>query len=136
VDVSERIAQRILTLSDDIGLLGAEQQHPLAGAHPLLRRSARRHRGPRPRLGPAALGVRARAGRVALITREAGLHERGASWRPSWGRRPRRLRVAMELGSNDAIKRAVELGAGVGIVSQEVVRTEVRAGAVARRRHS
>jgi DNA-binding transcriptional LysR family regulator len=40
------------------------------------------------------------------------------------------MRVAMELGSNDAIKRAVELGAGVGIVSQEVVRTEVRAGAM------
>jgi DNA-binding transcriptional LysR family regulator len=36
----------------------------------------------------------------------------------------------MELGSNDAIKRAVELGAGVGIVSHEVVRTEARARAL------
>ena len=44
------------------------------------------------------------------------------------GSATRRLRVALELGSNDAIKRAVELGAGVGIVSQEVVRTEARTG--------
>ena len=44
------------------------------------------------------------------------------------GSATRRLRVGLELGSNDAIKRAVELGAGVGIVSQEVVRTEARTG--------
>jgi len=36
--------------------------------------------------------------------------------------------LLVELGSNEAIKRAVELGAGVGIVSREVVRTELAAG--------
>jgi DNA-binding transcriptional LysR family regulator len=44
------------------------------------------------------------------------------------GAATRRLRVRMELGSNEAIKRAVELGAGIGIVSRAVVRTELGAG--------
>jgi LysR family transcriptional regulator, low CO2-responsive transcriptional regulator len=129
VDVSERIAQRILTLSDDIGLLGPEQQHPSLAripfcGDPLVVIVGRGHAWARRR----SVSVHELAG-VALITREAVSTTR-RFLEAKLGAAARRLRVAMELGSNDAIKRAVELGAGVGIVSQEVVRTEVRAGAL------
>ena len=129
VDVSERIAQRILTLSDDIGLLGAEQQHPSLAripfcGDPLVVIVGRGHDWARRR----SVSVHELAG-VALITREA-ISTTRRFLEAKLGAAARRLRVAMELGSNDAIKRAVELGAGVGIVSQEVVRTEVRAGAL------
>ena len=129
LDTSERIVQRILTLSDDVALVGEEQQHaslarlPFCGdplvvivgpGHPWARRRT--------------VSVRELAD-VALITREAVSTTR-RFLEARLGSATRHLRVAMELGSNDAIKRAVELGAGVGIVSQEVVRTEVRTGTV------
>ena len=125
LDTSERIVHRLLTLSDDVGLVGEEQQHPslaripfcgdplvviVAPAHPWARRRT--------------VSVRELAD-VPLITREAVSTTRRFI-EARLGSATRRLRVALELGSNDAIKRAVELGAGVGIVSQEVVRTEAR----------
>jgi DNA-binding transcriptional LysR family regulator len=64
---------------------------------------------------------------VPLITREAVSTTR-RFLETRLGAATRRLRVRMELGSNEAIKRAVELGAGIGIVSREVVRTELAAG--------
>jgi DNA-binding transcriptional LysR family regulator len=39
-------------------------------------------------------------------------------------------RVTMELGSNEAIKRAVEMGMGVSILSSTIVRREAEAGSV------
>lgn len=44
------------------------------------------------------------------------------------GRSPGELRVALELGSNEAIKEAVLRGAGVAILSNYVVQKELRAG--------
>jgi DNA-binding transcriptional LysR family regulator len=64
---------------------------------------------------------------MPLITREAVSTTR-TFIEARLGAAARRLRVRMELGSNDAIKRVVEQGAGVGIVSREVVRTEVETG--------
>jgi LysR family transcriptional regulator, low CO2-responsive transcriptional regulator len=129
LDTSERIAHRILTLSDDVGLLGEEQQHPALArmpfcGDPLVAIVGRAHPWARRR----TVSVRELAD-VALITREAVSTTR-RFLEARLGSATRRLRVALELGSNDAIKRAVELGAGVGIVSHEVVRTEARTGVV------
>jgi DNA-binding transcriptional LysR family regulator len=44
------------------------------------------------------------------------------------GRSPSDLRVALELGSNEAIKRAVLRGAGVAVLSLYAVQEELRAG--------
>lgn len=127
LDTSERIVQRLLALSDDVGLVGEEQQHPSLArisfcGDPLVVIVSPGHTWARRR----TVSVRELA-EVALITREiASTTRRFIETR--LGSATRRLRVALELGSNDAIKRAVELGAGVGIVSQEVVRTEVRTG--------
>jgi DNA-binding transcriptional LysR family regulator len=41
---------------------------------------------------------------------------------------PHDLRIALELGSNEAIKEAVLRGVGVAILSKHAVRKEVRAG--------
>jgi LysR family transcriptional regulator, low CO2-responsive transcriptional regulator len=129
LDTSERIVQRIVTLSDDVALVGEEQQHPSLAripfcGDPLVVIVGRDHAWARRR----TVSVRELAD-VALITREAVSTTR-RFLEARLGSATRRLRVAMELGSNDAIKRAVELGTGVGIVSHEVARTEVRTGAL------
>jgi LysR family transcriptional regulator, low CO2-responsive transcriptional regulator len=127
VDTSERIVQRVVTLTDDVGLVGAEQQHPAVArtpfcGDPLVVIVPPGHAWARRR----SVSVRELAD-VPLIIREAVSTTRRFI-EARLGAAARRLRVRMELGSNDAIKRAVELGAGVGIVSREVVRTEVAAG--------
>jgi DNA-binding transcriptional LysR family regulator len=129
VETSERIVHRILTLGDDLGLVGEEQQHPSLGRQPfcgdpLVVIVGPDHSWARRR----TVSVRELAD-VPLITREA-ISTTRRFLEARLGSATRRLRVAMELGSNDAIKRAVELGAGVGIVSHEVVRTEAKAGAL------
>ena len=127
VDVSERIVQRVVTLVDDVGLVGAEERHPALArtpfcGDPLVVIVAPGHAWGRRR----TVSVRELAD-VPLITREAiSTTRRFIEGR--LGGAARKLRVRMELGSNDAIKRAVEMGAGVGIVSREVVRTELAAG--------
>ena len=127
VDVSERIVQRVAALTDDVGLVGAEQPHPALArtpfcVDPLVVIVAPGHAWARRR----TISVRELAA-VPLITREAVSTTRRFI-EARLGAAIRRLRVRMELGSNEAIKRAVELGAGVGIVSREVVRTELAAG--------
>jgi LysR family transcriptional regulator, low CO2-responsive transcriptional regulator len=129
LDTSERIVHRIVTLGDDVALVGEEQQHPTLARQPfcgdpLVVIVGPTHAWARRR----TVSVRELAD-VPLITRETVSTTR-RFLEARLGSATRRLRVAMELGSNDAIKRAVELGIGVGIVSQEVVRTEVRTGAV------
>ncbi len=66
------------------------------------------------------------------------LYERGGAIRrviDDWFRRGRVTpRVAMELGSAEAIKRLVGAGLGVSVSSQVTVRDEVRAGALVARR--
>jgi DNA-binding transcriptional LysR family regulator len=129
LDTSERIVQRIATLGDDIGLVGEEQQHPSLARIPFCGDPLVLIVGPRhPWARRRTVSVRELAD-AALITREAVSTTR-RFLEARLGSATRRLRVAMELGSNDAIKRAVELGAGVGIVSREVVRSELRSGAV------
>lgn len=127
VDISERIVQRVVTLTDDIGLVGAEQRHPALArtpfcGDPLVVIVAPGHPWSRRR----TVSVRELAD-VPLITREAVSTTR-TFIEARLGAAARRLRVQMELGSNEAIKRVVEQGAGVGIVSREVVRTELEAG--------
>jgi len=127
LDTSERIVQRIVALDDDIGLVGAEQKHPALARtpfrlDPLVVIVAPRHPWARRR----TVSVRELA-EAPLIVREAVSTTRRFI-ETRLGAAARRLRIAMELGSNDAIKRAVEVGAGVGIVSRQVVRTELRAG--------
>jgi DNA-binding transcriptional LysR family regulator len=65
-----------------------------------------------------------------LILREAGSGSRWCLERAltQAGKSAQNLRVALELGSNEAIKEAVESGIGVSILSRWAVRKELRYG--------
>jgi DNA-binding transcriptional LysR family regulator len=130
VDTSERVVQRVLRLADDVGLVGEEQQDPLlAREHfcddPLVAIAGRAH----PWARRASVSLR-ELGDVPLIVREAGSTTR-AFVEARLAATGRRLQVSMELGSNEAITRAVELGAGVAVVSREIVRAHVQARTLA-----
>jgi DNA-binding transcriptional LysR family regulator len=124
---SQRVTERLLALEDDVGVLGIEApprelvletliEDPLVVVvpprHPWARRRA---------VGLGALGGQ------ALILREPGsasrrlleqrLAEAGVRYRP-----------VMEIASNELIKRAVELGMGIAILSAAVVDREVKYG--------
>lgn len=127
VDTSERVAERVATLADDIGLLGEEQQDARLAREPLCDDPLVLIASPRhPWAKRRTVSIRDLAG-LPLLVREAGSTTR-AFVDARLGAASRQIHVALELGSNDAIKRAVELGAGLAIVSREVVRAEVRAG--------
>jgi DNA-binding transcriptional LysR family regulator len=127
VDTSERVAERLVTLVDDLGLLGQEQHHPLLARDPfcddqLVLICAPSHPWGRRR----TIAIRDLAG-VPLMVRETTSTTR-AFLESRLAAAGQRVRIGLELGSNEAIKRAVERAAGVAIISREVVQAEVRAG--------
>jgi DNA-binding transcriptional LysR family regulator len=124
---SQRVTERLLALEDDVGVLGIEApprelvletliEDPLVVVVP--------PRHPWARRGSVGLGA---LGGQALILREPGsasrrlleqrLAEAGVRYRP-----------VMEIASNELIKRAVELGMGIAILSAAVVDREVKYG--------
>jgi DNA-binding transcriptional LysR family regulator len=124
---SQRVTERLLALEDDVGVLGIEApprelvletliEDPLVVVVP--------PRHPWARRGSIGLGA---LGGQALILREPGsasrrlleqrLAEAGVRYRP-----------VMEIASNELIKRAVELGMGIAILSAAVVEREVKYG--------
>ena len=79
------------------------------------------------------------AARRAIDLRDVAAHpmivrERGSATRDlverEMARRGLTLRIAMEIDSNEAIKRGVEAGLGVGVLSGAIVHREVRDGAL------
>lgn len=80
--------------------------------------------GRRKRVSPADLG------REPLIMREAGSGSRWCLERAlaETGATLQDLHVTLELGSNEAIKEAVQRGLGLAVLSTHVVRQEVAAG--------
>jgi DNA-binding transcriptional LysR family regulator len=124
---SQRVTERLLALDDDVGVLGLEApprelvletliEDPLVVVVPPRHPWARRR----------ALRIDALAGQ-SLILREPGsasrrlleqrLEAAGVRYRP-----------VMEISSNELIKRAVELGMGIAILSAAVVAREVKYG--------
>jgi aminoethylphosphonate catabolism LysR family transcriptional regulator len=130
VDNSQRVAERILALADDLGVLTGEPQSPnlvlepfcedplvliVHAGHPWARRRS--------------ISLRELAGQP-FILREPGSATRALieSRMAAEGLAPR---VTMELGSNEAIKRTVELGNGMTLISAAIVTREVEAGRLA-----
>ena len=124
---SQRVRERIASLEGDLGLLGVETAHPdlvfeRLAEDPLVVLVAPDH--PWARRRNVAL---AELAQQSLILREPGsasrqlierrLHKVGARVEPS-----------MEIASNEVIKRAVEMGNGVSLMSAAIVRREVDAG--------
>jgi DNA-binding transcriptional LysR family regulator len=130
VDNSQRVAERILDHQDHLGMLSGPAHHPdlvlepwyedpvvlvVAPQHPWAQRSSVSLRELHDQL---------------LILREPGsatralVEERMAADGVT-------MKVTMELGSNEAVKRMVETGHGVTLISAAVVRREVDAGQLA-----
>ncbi|HKW94041.1 MAG TPA: LysR family transcriptional regulator [Methylomirabilota bacterium] len=127
VENSQRVRERVLALEDDLGVIGGDAIHPDLVAVPLMRDPlvvivARDH----PWARREVIRVAALQGEK-LILREPGsasralieerLRAHGVSCEP-----------ALEIASNEVIKRAVEMGAGIAIMSRAVVRRDVQAG--------
>jgi len=124
---SQRVRERILGLEGDLGLLGAESPHPdlvfeLLAEDPLVVIVPPGHPWARRRRIPLA----------ELRDEDVILREPGSASRQLIERRLQKLgvevRPAMEIGSNEVIKRAVEMGNGVSLMSAAIVRREVEAG--------
>jgi DNA-binding transcriptional LysR family regulator len=127
VENSQRVRERVLGLEDDVGVLGAETAHPdlvlePLGEDPLVVIVPARHAWAR-RRRVALPDLR----REPLIVREPGSATRQLLERRLL-RYGIRMQPAMEIASNEVIKRAVEMGNGVGLMSEAIVRREVEAG--------
>jgi len=127
VDNSQRVAERILSLADDLGVLTGEPQDPRLVLEPLCEDPLvvivhQEH----PWAGRRTVSLRELAGQH-FILREPGSATR-ALIESRMAAEGIALRVTMELGSNEAIKRAVELGSGVTLISRVIVQREAEAG--------
>jgi aminoethylphosphonate catabolism LysR family transcriptional regulator len=129
-DNSRRVAERILGLEDDLGVLTGEPRHPslvlepfcedplvliLPPQHPWARRRSVSLR----ELGDQPLILR-EPGSATRALIEQRMAEEGVP-----------LRVVMELASNEAIKRSVEMGNGLALISAAIARREVEGGYLA-----
>ena len=124
---SQRVRERVLNLEDDLGVLGVDAGHPdlvferlaedsmvviVPPGHPW----ARRRKVPLADLAHQPLILREPgSGSRQLVERR--LRAAGSAPQP-----------AMEIASNEVIKRAVEMGNGVSLMSAAIVRRDVAAG--------
>jgi len=124
---SARVLEQLVSLEADVGVLGSEHAHPELTVAPLFRDPLvvvvpRAHAW----AGRRSISVRALEGERLI------LREEGSSGRSILEQRMRglgiRWRVAMEISSNEVIKRAVELGNGVTVMSRAMVRRELEGG--------
>lgn len=130
VDNSRRVAERILALDDDLGVLTGEPQDPNLMLEPFCE-------------DPLILIVpphhpwakRRTVSLHELQDQPFVLREPGSATRTLIENRATAegvsLRIVMELGSNEAIKRMVEMGNGLALISAAIVRREVEAGYLA-----
>jgi len=124
---SQRVLDRLVALDDDVGVIGGTATHPDLVLVPLVN-------------DPLVVVVGrghpwAKRKTISLKSLEAQrliFRERGSASRALLEHRLAahgiRYDPTLEIGSNEAIKRAVEIGHGVGVLSQAVVAREVRAG--------
>lgn len=127
VENSQRVRERLLAMEDDLGVIGGDATHPDLILVPLVNDPlvvivGRRH--------PWA--KRKSISLAALHGQQLIFRERGSASRALLEDRLRahgvRCEPILEISSNEVIKRAVEIGSGIGVLSQAVVAREVRAG--------
>lgn len=124
---SQRVRERIASLEGDLGVLGVESAHPdlvfeRLAEDPLVVIVAPQHPWAR----------RRRVSLAELRDQPLILREPGSASRQLIERRLLKLgavvQPSMEIASNEVIKRAVEMGNGVSLMSAAIVRREVEGG--------
>ena len=130
VDTSQRVAEGLLAFRDDIGVLADEPRHPDLVREPLCDDRLVLVVPPRhPWTRRRRVSLREVAD-VPFIHREPGSTTRALVER-RMSELGVKLNVTMELGSNEAITRSVEMGNGVSLLSAAVVASEVESRSVA-----
>lgn len=127
---STRVLEHILALEADVGVLGGEPQHSQIVRHelwrdPLVIIAAPGH----PLAKQRSVPLDALKGH-AFILREPGSATRAFAEQLA-ARVGLPLTVGMEVGSNEAVKRIVQMGGGLSLVSRTIVEHEVRDGRLA-----
>ena len=127
VQNSRGVRERILALEDDLGMLGGDVDHPDIVLQPFGHDPVVAVVPPNHALAKRRHVSLHTLGKEPLILREPGSATRALV--------EGRLRAAgidvrpmLELASTEAIKQAVEAGAGVGLLGAAVVRRDVRGG--------
>jgi len=127
VENSQRVRDRLVALEDDVGVIGGTSTHPDLVLVPLVNDPlvivvGRGH----PWAKLKTISIKSLQGQK-LIFRERGSASR-ALIEARLAEHGIRYEPALEIGSNEVIKRAVEIGHGIGVLSRAVVAREVRAG--------
>jgi DNA-binding transcriptional LysR family regulator len=127
VENSQHVLDRLAALEDDLGVIGGTSTPPRLVLVPLVNDPlvvvvARGH----PWAKRKTISITSLQGQKLIF------HERGSASRALIEERLAahsiRYEPELEIGSNEVIKRAVEIGHGIGVLSQAVVAREVRAG--------
>ena len=124
---SRGVRERILALEDDLGMLGGDVDHPDIVLQPFGRDPVVAVVPPGHPLTKQRRVTLETLGKEILILREPG-----SATRTLVERRLRETGIephaTLELASTEAIKQAVEAGAGVGVLGAAVVQRDVRGG--------
>jgi aminoethylphosphonate catabolism LysR family transcriptional regulator len=129
VDNSQRVVERIAELREDIGFLSGPVRDERLLVRPFLEDELVLIVPPRHQwAGRRSVSLHELKGE-SLILREPGSATRALVEERLHQAEILPL-VSMELGSNEAIKRAVEMGMGVSVLSATIVRREAEAGLV------
>lgn len=124
---SARVVECVVALEADVGLIAGDAMHRDLARHllfldPVVLVVPRRHALARHR----TISI-ARLAREPLVLREAGSATR-ALIEQQFSAHGVDVKMAMEVSSNEAIKRIATMGQGVGVVSRRSVIDEMRAG--------
>jgi aminoethylphosphonate catabolism LysR family transcriptional regulator len=129
VDNSQRVVERIAGLREDVGFLSGAIRDERLVVRPFLEDELVLLIHPGHAWSSRRTVSLHELGGQSLILREPGSATR-ALVEERLRREGIRVRVSMELGSNEAIKRAVEMGMGISVLSGAIVRREAEAGLV------
>jgi DNA-binding transcriptional LysR family regulator len=124
---TRQVLDRLVARDSDIAIVGREQPHAELAFEPLVDDTMVAIVPPSHRWARKRRILLRDIAQEPLMLREPGSESRRLI-EEEVARIGTSLNIAMELGANDAIIRAVQRGAGIGIMSRALTRDEVRSG--------
>jgi DNA-binding transcriptional LysR family regulator len=124
---TQEVVQNVLTFKVDLGFIGHTESHEKLVVIPFIEEELVIIVPPSHEFGRRSTIQLSRLNGQPFIMREQGSMTREEVER-IFNKERIFVKVIMELASNEAIKRAVESGVGISIISANVVKREVKAG--------